>query len=139
MQLNAYLNFDGRCEEAFQFYARCLGGTIDAMIPHAGTPAGEHVPAEWRDKIMHARLSVGDAVLMGSDSPPADYSAPGGFAVALHVNDPSEAERVFAALAEQASVRMPIQETFWAKRFGMLTDRFGIPWMINCEGSTQAT
>ena len=70
MQLNPYLTFNGQCEAAFKFYERCLGGKIEAMMPHAGTPAEEHVPVEWRDKIMHARLAVGDGVLMGSDAPP---------------------------------------------------------------------
>ena len=135
MQLNSYLFFNGQCEAAFKFYEKCLGGKIDAMLPHAGTPAEGQVPANWRDKIMHARLVVGDEVLMGSDAPPEHFQQPQGFSVALGVNDPAEAERIFNALAEKGTVRMPIQQTFWAVRFGMLVDRFGIPWMINCEKS----
>ena len=133
MQLNPYLTFNGQCEAAFKFYEQCLGGKIVAMLPHAGTPAEEHVPAEWRNKIMHARLIVGDDVLMGSDAPPDRYEGSKGFSVTLGVDNPAEAERVFNALAEKGTVQMPIQETFWAVRFGMLVDRFGIPWMINCE------
>jgi PhnB protein len=133
MQLNPYLTFNGQCEAAFKFYEQCLGGKIVAMLPHAGTPAEEHVPAEWRNKIMHARLIVGDDVLMGSDAPPDRYEATKGFSVTLGIDNPAEAERVFNALAEKGTVQMPIQETFWALRFGMLVDRFGIPWMINCE------
>ena len=133
MQLNSYLFFNGQCEAAFKFYEKCLGGKIDAMLPHAGTPAEGQVPANWRDKIMHARLVVADAVLMGSDAPPEHFQQPQGFSVALGVNEPAEAERIFNALAEKGTVRMPIQQTFWALRFGMLVDRFGIPWMINCE------
>jgi PhnB protein len=133
MQLNPYLTFNGQCEAAFKFYEQCLGGKIVAMLPHAGTPAEEHVPAEWRNKIMHARLLVGDDVLMGSDAPPDRYEGSKGFSVTLGVDNPAEAERVFNALAEKGTVQMPIQETFWAVRFGMLVDRFGIPWMINCE------
>jgi PhnB protein len=133
MQLNPYLTFNGQCEAAFKFYEQCLGGKIVAMLPHAGTPAEEHVPAEWRNKIMHARLTVGDDVLMGSDAPPDRYEGSKGFSVTLGVDNPAEAERVFNALAEKGTVQMPIQETFWAARFGMLVDRFGIPWMINCE------
>ena len=133
MQLNPYLTFNGQCEAAFKFYEQCLGGKIVAMMPHAGTPAEEHVPAEWRNKIIHARLIVGDDVLMGSDAPPDRYEASKGFSVTLGVDNPAEAERVFNALAEKGTVQMPIQETFWAVRFGMLVDRFGIPWMINCE------
>lgn len=133
MQLNAYLNFNGQCEAAFKFYERCLGGKIVAMMPHAGTPAEQHVPAEWRNKIIHARLMVGDQVLMASDVPPEHYEKPQGFSVTVSVNDAAEAERVFKGLAEGGTVKMPIQETFWAVRFGMLVDQFGIPWMINCE------
>lgn len=133
MQLNAYLNFNGQCEAAFKFYERCLGGKIEAMITHAGTPMAEQVPSNWRDKIMHARLTVGDAVLMGSDAPPDYYEGAKGFSVSIVVDNPAEADRIFNALAESGTVRMPIQQTFWAVRFGMLVDQFGIPWMVNCE------
>jgi PhnB protein len=135
MQLNPYLLFNGQCEAAFRFYERCLGGKIVTMMPHAGTPAEGQVPPEWRDKIIHARLVVGDQVLMGSDAPPDHFEKPQGFSVTLGIDNPIEAERLFNALAENGTVRMPIQQTFWAERFGMLVDRFGIPWMINCEKS----
>lgn len=133
MQANPYLTFDGRCEEAFKFYEKSLGAKIEAMVPHTGTPAAEQVPAEWRSKILHAKLTIGDTTLMASDAPPDRYQKPQGFSVALHVKDPAEAERVFKALAEKGSVLMELQQTFWAARFGMLVDRFGIPWMVNCE------
>ncbi len=133
MQLNPYLTFNGQCEAAFKFYEQCLGGKIEAMITHAGTPAEEHVPSEWRNKIMHARLTVGNEVLMGSDAPPEHYKEPKGFSVSLQINDPADAERVFNALSENGTVQMALQKTFWATRFGMLVDQFGIPWMINCE------
>jgi PhnB protein len=133
MQLNPYLVFDGRCEQAFKFYEKVLGGKIIAMMPHEGTPAAGHVPADWRSKIMHARLTVGDKVLMGSDAPPDRYEAMKGFSVTLSVDNPGEADRIFNALADKGAIRMPIQETFWAQRFGMLVDQFGTPWMINCE------
>jgi len=133
MQLNAYLNFNGNCKEAFEFYEKCLGGKIIAMVTHADMPEGANAGPEWRDRIMHARLRSGDAVLMGSDAPPEYFEEPKGFAVSVQVDDPAMAERVFEALAEGGVVRMPIQETSWAVRFAMLVDRFGIPWMINCE------
>ena len=133
MQLNPYLTFNGQCEAAFKFYEQCLGGKIEMMMPHAGTPAEEHVPVEWRNKIMHARLAVGDGVLMGSDALPDHYEKPRGFSVSLQIKDPAQAERVFHELAEGGAVQMPIQPTFWAERFGMLVDRFGIPWMVNCD------
>jgi PhnB protein len=132
IQINPYLLFDGRCEEAFKFYAQCLGGKIEAMMTHEGTPAAEHTPKEWLGKILHARMLVGEAVLMASDAPPDRYEKPQGFSVSLGIAEPAEADRVFHALAEGGAVRMPIQQTFWAKRFGMLVDKFGIPWMINC-------
>lgn len=139
MQLNAYLNFDGRCEAAFKFYEKCLGGKIISMSTFGSTPAGEHMPADWGNKIMHAHLTVGDAVLYGSDAPPDRYKRPEGFAVSIQADKPAEADKVFQALAENANVSMPIQETFWAARFGMLTDQFGIPWMVNCDKQAEET
>jgi PhnB protein len=133
MQVNPYLTFNGQCEEAFQTYSKILGGKIVAMMPHEGTPAEMHVPAEWRKKIIHARLLVDGVPLMGSDAPPDRYEPMQGFSVTLNIKEPAEAERVFNALAKGGSVRMPLGETFWAKNFGMLTDRFGTPWMVNCE------
>ena len=137
MQLNTYLVFNGQCEEAFKFYEQCLGGKIAAMFTHAGTPAAEHVPPEWLNKIMHVRLEAGDSTLMGSDAPPDRYKPPQGFSVNIAVEKTEEAERIFHALAEGGNVGMPLQQTFWAARFGMLVDRFGIPWMVNCEGSVK--
>ena len=133
MRINPYLTFDGRCEAAFKFYEKALGGKIAMMMPYEGTPAAGHVPVEWRAKIMHASLSLGDQVLMGSDAPPQFREEPKGFSVSLNIPDQAEAERVFHALAEGGAVKMPIGETFWALRFGMLVDQFGIPWMVNCE------
>jgi PhnB protein len=133
MRVNPYLVFNGRCREAFAFYADCLGGKIEAMLPHAGTPAEGHVPSEWREKIMHARLTVGEDVIMGSDAPPGHFEPPKGFSVAIQLTDPAEAERVFHRLADGGTVQMPLQQTFWAARFGMLVDRFGTPWMVNCQ------
>jgi PhnB protein len=128
-----YLLFNGQCEAAFKFYEQCLGGKVEAMITHGDSPIADQVPAQWHNKILHARLVVGDEVLMGSDSPPEDYEKPQGFSVSLSIDDPAEAERIFQALAEKGAVRLPLQQTFWAARFGMLADQFGIPWMINCE------
>ena len=133
MQLNPYLNFNGQCEAAFKFYERCLGGKLEALITHGNSPIADQVPPNWKDMILHARLVVDGQVLMGSDSPPDRYEKPRGFAVTIGLNDAATAERVFSALSENGSVTMPIQETFWAIRFGMLVDQFGIPWMVNCE------
>ena len=133
MRLNPYLIFNGQCEAAFKFYEQCLGGKIEAMLTHGDAPTAEQVPSEWRNKIMHACLTVGDRVLMGSDSPPEHCEETKGFYVQVGNDNPVEAERIFHALAENGTVRMPIQQTFWSVRFGMLVDQFGIPWMINCD------
>jgi PhnB protein len=132
MQMNPYLTFNGQCEAAFKFYEKCLGAKITFMMPHDGTPVVNQVPSDWRNKILHASLQVGDRLLQGSDCPPDHYQKPAGFSVKLDPQDAAEAERVFSALAENGTVQMPLQETFWAVRFGMLVDQFGIPWMINC-------
>jgi PhnB protein len=133
--LNPYLLFNGDCETAFKFYEKSLGARIEALLTHEGTPMEKMVPAEWRKKIIHARLKLGDKVLMASDCPPEHYVKPQGFSVNLDFKSSAEAERVFNALAEKGSVQMPLQQTFWAAKFGMVTDRFGTPWMINCESA----
>jgi PhnB protein len=130
--MNPYLLFNGDCEAAMRFYEKSLGGKLEAMFTHEGTPMEKMVPAEWRKKIIHACLKVGDNVLMASDCPPDRYVKPQGFSVNLDFKSPAEAERAFNALAENGSVQMPLQQTFWAAKFGMVTDRFGTPWMINC-------
>ena len=135
MQLNPYLMFDGQCEAAFKFYAKVLGGKIEAMMTFEGSPMAEQTPSEWRKKVMHARITVGDEMLMGTDPPPGRYEAMKGFSVTISVDNPHQAERIFRALSENGTVQMPIQKTFWAARFGMLVDQFGTPWMVNCEQS----
>ena len=131
MQLQPYLEFNGQCEAAFKFYEQCLGGKIEALITHENMPTEVPVPAGWRAKIMHASMHVGETVLMGSDRQADDYKAPTGFHLSLAFKDPAEAERVFHLLAEGGKIIMPIQQTFWSPKFGMLTDQFGVPWMVN--------
>lgn len=133
MELNPYLSFDGNCAEAFKFYEKSLGGKIVAMMTYAETPMKDQMPAGSHGKIVHARLTLGDRVLMGADAPPGRYEPAKGMSVILGIDQPTEAERVFKALSENGTVQMPIEETFWARRFGMVVDRFGIPWMVNCE------
>ena len=136
MNVNPYLVFDGTCREAFEFYAKVLGGKIMAMMTHGDMPSDQPRPPEHRDKILHARMAIGDKLLMGSDASAERYKPMQGFMVTLGIDDPAEAERVYDALSEGGNVEMPLTETFWAKKFGMLTDRFGTPWMINCEKPT---
>ena len=127
MKLNPYLFFNGECEEAFKFYERALGAKIVAMMNHEGTPMADQTPPEWQKKIMHAQMLVNGGPVMGSDIPTDSYKKPQGFSVSIVTTDVAEAERVFQALAENGTVQMPLEETFWALRFGMLVDRFGIP------------
>lgn len=138
MRINPYLGFDGDCEEAFRFYEKVLGGKIAAMIPFSDMPSpSEPFPPELQSKLMHARLVIGDAVLMGGDAPPGMYKKPQGTNITINVDEPAEAERIFRELSEGGTVTMQIQETFWAHRFAMLTDRYGTPWMVNCEKPMQ--
>ena len=136
MQSNIYLFFDGECEAAFKFYEQCLGGKIGDMMTYGDAPMSEEIPSEQRDRIMHANLTVGGMVLMGSDTPPDGFQKPQGFSVNLQFDDLVEAERIFQKLAENGTVKMPFQETFWSTRFGMLVDRFGTPWMIDVQPAT---
>ena len=133
MKVNAYLNFPGTCEEAFNFYAKCLNSQIVALIRASDTPMKEHTPADRQAKIVHARMQIGDTVLMGSDAPPNFVKPAQGFSVCINIPDAAEAERAFHALSEGGNIEMAIQETFWAKRFGTFTDKYGTPWMVNCE------
>ncbi len=133
MKVNIYLYFPGSCEEAFTFYQSVLGGEILAMHRFAGSPGEGMVPKEWGDKIMHVDMEVAGVHLMGSDLAPDHFVKPQGYNVSLQIEEPEEAERAFAALSEGGQVTMALEQTFWARRFGILTDRFGINWMVNCE------
>jgi PhnB protein len=135
MQLSIHLGFKGNCEAAFKFYERALGGKIVFKMTYAESPMADQTPAEWRGKIMHSSISIGETTLMGADTTADHFEKPQGFAVTVAVKDPAEAERIFKALAENGTVTLPIQQTFWSPRFGMLVDQFGIPWMVNCEGT----
>lgn len=133
MQLHTYLNFDGRCEEAFNFYRQALGGEILFMLRNGESPMAKDMPADQHNRVMHARIRIGEQIIMGSDMQDGCMEKPQGFHITVNTTDPSEAERVFTALKPNAEIRMALDETFWAQRFGMLVDQFGIPWMVNCE------
>ena len=135
MQMNPYLSFKGECEAAFKFYEQCLGAQPGAIFRYAGSPMADQGPADWSDKIMHGSLTIGDQTLMGADVAPDQYEEPKGFSLSLQIESTAEAERIFHELAEGGKVVAPLEKTFWAARFGMLVDRFGIPWMINCDGT----
>ena len=140
MKVETYLLFDGRCREAFEFYQSVLGGTIETMMSYADSPVAAGMPGgvapEWNDTILHATLVVDGQAIMASDAPPGRQEKAGGFSVSISIKGEAEAERIFAGLSEDAQrITMPLGETFWAKRFGMFTDKFGIPWMVNGEGA----
>jgi PhnB protein len=137
MQIYPYLSFNGQCEAAFKFYEQCLGGQLGTIFRYAGTSLADQVPADWQDKVMHGSLTVGDQVLMGGDVAPDRYEQPKGISLSLQMKSTTTAERIFQLLAKDGTVVMPLEKTFWAARFGMLVDRFGIPWLINCEESDQ--
>ena len=136
MRINPYLNFNGNCEEAFKLYEQVLNGKIEFMTTHGEAP-GSNAPPDFAKKIMHATLRFGDQVIMGADAPAQYYEKPQGFSICVSVGDVGEAERIFGELSPGGAVRMPLEKTFWAERFGMFTDRFGTSWMINCEGAKQ--
>ena len=133
MHLNPYLLFNGNCAAGFKFYEQTLGGKIEALMTFNGSPAAEHAPSEWGDKILHASMTIGDQRVMASDAPPGQYKQPQGISVSIGLSDRDKGERIFNALAEGGTTTMPFAKTFWASGFGMCTDRFGIPWMVNCE------
>jgi PhnB protein len=137
MQVNPYLSFNGQCEAAFRFYEQCLGAQVGTIFRYAGTPLSDQVPADWQDKVMHGSVTFGDQVLMGGDVAPDRYEAPRGFSMSVHIKSPADADRIFDELARDGRILVALEKTFWAARFGMVVDRFGIPWLINCEGSDQ--
>jgi len=134
MQMTTYLSFNGQCEAAFRLYEQCLGGEIGPIFRYAGSPMANDAPPGWDDKIMHGSITVGGHVLMGADVTPDRYDEPKGISLSLQIAAIADAERIFRDLAQDGRVVMPLEKTFWAAGFGMLVDRFGIPWLINCEG-----
>lgn len=137
MQVAPYLNFNGQCEEAFQTYARILGSKAPVVFYYGDSPMAQRYPQMAR-KAMHARVDIGDQMILGSDAPPEHFEKAQGTSICLEVDDIEKAERIFQELSEGGTVKMPIQETFWAKRYGHLVDRFGIPWMINVSQQAYA-
>jgi PhnB protein len=132
MQVNPYLIYDGNCQEALKFYQKVLGARIEATHRYGEGPPEMQVAPEHKDRIMHARLTIDGEVLMASDAYPGNFQKPQGFSVSLQVEDPTDAERRFKALADGGSINMPFGKTFFSKGFGMCVDKFGIPWMVNC-------
>lgn len=135
MNIVPHLNFNGQCKEAFEYYAKVLGGKVTFSMTWGEMPGGEvdKLSPELRSRIMHTTLEADGKTIMGADAPPDRYAKPQGFTVAIGVKDKSDAERIFNALSEGGSVTMPYGQTFWSPGFGMCVDRYGIPWMVNTE------
>jgi PhnB protein len=133
LNTNIALSFNGQCEAAFKCYEQCLNGTISFMMKWGDSPMAAQAPDGWGAKVYHATLKIGDTVFNGGDALPNQYETPKGFSLIVQIDDPAAADRIFRSLGENATIGMPLQETFWARRFGVLVDQFGIPWSINCE------
>ena len=133
MEVSAYLSFKGDCEAAFKYYEEALGAELGLLFRYADSPMVEVLPEGWGNKIMHGSVRIGGKLLEGADAPPERYEKPQGFSLSLNVPSASEAERLFEKLGDGGRGVYPIAKTFWSERFGMVVDRFGIPWMINCE------
>jgi len=128
MKLDIYVNYPGHCKKAFQFYEQHLGGKITMMLTHQQQPGAANVPADWKDAILHARVEIGDTVLMGADIPNAEPMRSA--YLTLTLDSAKEAERIYALLSEGGEIFMKMEETFFASRFAMLRDKFGTSWMI---------
>jgi PhnB protein len=133
MEMTIEVNFKGECEAAFRFYVQCLGAELGSVFRYAGSPFANRVPENWSDKIMHGSVTIGGQVLMGADVTEDQFVERQGFSLSLQIKDTADAERIFDELARGGVVRVPLEETFWAARFGMVVDRFGVPWQVNCE------
>ena len=134
MGVSCHLSFDGDCANAFRRYQRILGGVFTTLLTYGESPLARQVPHAWQARILHATLTLDDQVLFGSDAFPGSYVKLQGFSVTVSA-PVAEAARVFMALAEGGTIRMPFDRTFWSPGFGMLVDRFGVPWEINGERS----
>lgn len=128
MRLDIYLNYAGKCEEAFRFYEKELGGKITAVMRHGEQPGPRTTPPDWTGKVMHAQIEIGGTILMGADVPDSQPMRSAYLALAL--DSIEEAERIYALLAEGGEIFMKMEETFFAARFAMLRDRFGTSWML---------
>ena len=133
MRLNVYLNFLGQCEEALGVYQAALGGEISAMVKVAGTPAEPHYPADMKNNVLHGCLTLDTMDIMASDCPPSMYVKPANTAICINLDDENKAERLFKELSKDGAVLMPFEQTFFAKKYGMFTDRFGVSWMVHCS------
>ena len=133
MLVQPYLFFDGRCEEALEFYRRAIGAEVTMLLRWKDSPDPQMAMPGAADKVMHARLRIGDTMVMASDGQNTGKPNFQGFSLSVTVRDEAEAERVFNALGQGGQVQMPLAKTFFSPRFGMVADRFGVSWMVYVE------
>lgn len=138
-RVQPYLFFGGRCEEALEFYRTALGAEVQMLMRYKESPEQQRpVPSCFDDKVMHASFRIGETIVMASDGMCDGKPTFEGFSLSIDVSDAAEADRVFAALSEGGLVTMPLEKTFWAPKFGMLTDRFGVGWMVSVAHKADA-
>jgi PhnB protein len=138
MKMSVHLNFNGNCAEAFGFYTKVFQAKNPFSVTYAEAPEGNMpIPPEWKSKVMHASIELGEGRIMGCDAPPGSSKPMGGFQVCVESEDEAEVRRVYDALAASGSVQMPLMKTFWSPLFGMCTDKFGVAWMVGMPGASQ--
>ncbi len=138
MRLYTYLNYGGNCRQAFEFYAEHLGGRITSMMTHGELPGPGATPRDWKDAVLHARMELGESVLMGADIPPDRFQPMRSAYLTLLTESVEEADRIYALLTEDGQIFMKMEETFYSKRFAMFRDRFGTSWMLLHEPASKA-
>ncbi len=132
MNLSLHINFDGRCQEAFEFYERVLGGKIGTMLQYKDSPVSSETPLEEQDKVIHANISINNIELAGGDLPPEHYAQPSGFYLLLGLDSEHDVKRTFKALSAHGEVILPPQKTFWSPCYAIVIDAYGVPWKLNC-------
>lgn len=140
MKVQAYITFGGRCEEALEFYTKSIGAEVTGLMRWKESPEADMKgPPGWEEKVMNAAFRIGESQLMADDGMGDKTAEFKGMTLAIEVADDAEARRVFTALGEAGNVTMPLMKTFWTSSFGMLTDKFGVPWMVNVADATAAS
>jgi PhnB protein len=137
MRMSVHVNFQGNCADAFAFYTKLFKVNNPFQTTYGEAPAGSPVPPDWKDKVMHASIPIGEGLLMGCDAPPGKSTPVGGFQVCVESKDEAEVRRIYDALKEGGNVQMPLAPTFWSPLFGMCTDKFGVGWMVGMPGAGQ--
>ncbi len=135
MDISCHLSFDGNCQTAFRTYQDILGGELATLLTFGQSPLSKQVPEDWQRRILHVTLAIDGQELLGSDAFPNTFAKPQGFSVTLNISDIDRARTIFDRFSEDGVVQMAFQSTFWTKGFGVVTDKFGVTWEVNCKQS----